>query len=247
MTSMFQPVRTRRAFEAVCDSIRAQLVRGDLKPGDRLPGERELAEVFATGRTHVREALRSLEMSGLVEARTGSNGGFFIRGGDSGGLAQTVQDMVSLEQTSIESVTEARIELACVAVRLACTRATEEDLAAIQHDIDLHVELFRLGHGSRNTRSVTQFYRLIAKSTHNPVIVMMVDALSEVIRELLARVGPRPNRDITVMRQRVLDQIRKRDAPAAMKAMSEYLQQVADYLISESAAKPAPLKTKKKF
>jgi DNA-binding GntR family transcriptional regulator len=48
------------------------------------------------------------------------------------------------------------------------------------------------------------------------------------------------------MRQRVLDQIRKRDAPAAMKAMSEYLQQVADYLISESAAKPAPLKTKKK-
>jgi DNA-binding GntR family transcriptional regulator len=78
------------------------------------------------------------------------------------------------------------------------------------------------------------------------VIVMMVDAQSEVIRELLARVGPRPNRDITVMRQRVLDQIRKRDAPAAMKAMSEYLQQVADYLISESAAKPAPLKTKKK-
>ena len=246
MTSMFQPVRTRRAFEAVCDSIRAQLGRGDLKPGDRLPGERELAEMFATGRSHVREALRSLEMSGLVEARTGINGGFFIRGGDSGGLAQTVQDMVSLEQTSIESVTEARIELACVAIRLACARATEEDLDAIQQDIDLHVELFRLGHGSRDTRSVTQFYRLIAKATHNPVIVMMVDALSEVIRELLARVDPRPDRDIMVVRQRVLDLMRKRDAPAAMDAMADYLRRVNDYLVSESAAKPATPKTKKR-
>jgi DNA-binding FadR family transcriptional regulator len=243
---MYQPVRTRRAFEAVCDSIRERVARGDLRPGDRLPGERELAEAFATGRTPVRDALRSLEMSGLVEARTGINGGFFIRGGDSGGLAQTVQDMVSLEQTSIESVTEARIELACVAVRLACARATEEDFDAIQQDIDLHVELFRTGHGSRNTRSVTHFYRLIAKATHNPVILMMVDALSEVIRELLARVDPRPNRDITVVRQRVLDLMRKRDAPAAMEAMSQYLRQVADYLASESAAKPAPLKTKKR-
>jgi DNA-binding FadR family transcriptional regulator len=243
---MFQPVRTRRAFEAVCDSIRAQLARGELHPGDRLPNERELAEMFATGRGPVREALRSLEMSGLVEARTGINGGFFIRGGDSGGLTQTVQDMVSLEQASIGSVTEARIELACVAIRLACARATEDDLAAIQHDIDLHVELFRKGHGSRNTRSVIEFYRLIAKATHNPVIVMMVDALSEVIRELLARVDPRPNEDIMVVRQRVLDLMRERDAQAAMDAMAHHLRRVNDYLVSESTARPADRKTKKR-
>ena len=41
--SLFQPVRTRRGFEAVCDRIREQLMSGELKPGDQLPGERELA------------------------------------------------------------------------------------------------------------------------------------------------------------------------------------------------------------
>ena len=44
--SLFQPVRTRRGFEAVCDRIREQLMSGELKPGDQLPGERELAERF---------------------------------------------------------------------------------------------------------------------------------------------------------------------------------------------------------
>jgi len=59
--SLFQPVRTRRGFEAVCDRIREQLMSGELKPGDQLPGERELAERFGIGRAAARDALRSLE------------------------------------------------------------------------------------------------------------------------------------------------------------------------------------------
>ncbi len=238
MSDMFQPVRTRRAFEAVCDQIRAQLMRGDLRPGDRLPGETELAERFGIGRSSVREALRSLEVSGLVEARKGIQGGFYIRTGDSSGLVQTVKDMVSLSQASLESITEARIELTSVAIRLACERATEEELDAIQRDIDHHTELFRDGQGSRNRRSVTEFYRLIAKASHNDMIVMMLDALSEVYRALLARLDPRPSKDIIVVRQRVLDLIRRRDAPAAMQAMAAYLQVVSDYLVREGKGEP---------
>jgi DNA-binding FadR family transcriptional regulator len=233
-TAIYQPVRTRRGFEAVCDRIREQLMNGELKPGDRLPGERELAARFGIGRSAARDALRSLETSRLVEARTGINGGFYIRTSGGEGLAQTVQDMVSLAQTSIESVTEARIEITCVATRLACQRATEDDLEAIQRDVDYHRELFRSGHGSRNTRSVTEFYRLIARATHNDVIVMMVDALTQVTRALVARVDPRPNEDIMVVRQRVLDLVRQRDAAAACGEMAGYLRRVADYLASES-------------
>ena len=79
--SLFQPVRTRRGFEAVCDRIREQLMSGELKPGDQLPGERELAERFGIGRAAARDALRSLEVSGVVEARKG------IRAASSSGMA----------------------------------------------------------------------------------------------------------------------------------------------------------------
>lgn len=231
---MFQPIRTRRGFEAVCDQIRQQLARGELRPGDRLPNEKDLAEQFDISRSGVREALRSLEAAGLVEARTGINGGFYIHNGNASGLTQTVQDMVSLGQLPIASVTEARIELMGVAIRLACARATEEELAAIEADIDHHTELFSTSHGSRNTKSVIEFYRLIARATHNEVIVMMVDALSEIIRILLARVDPQPRKDLMQVRRKVLALMRARDPQGAVDAMSIHLRRVSSYLESEN-------------
>jgi DNA-binding FadR family transcriptional regulator len=232
----FQRVRTRRSFEAVCDQIRQQLAKGELRPGDRLPSEKELTEQFDISRSCVREALRSLEAAGLVEVRTGIHGGFYISNGSAtaSGLAQSVQDMVSLGQISIADVTEARVELMCMAIRLACTRATEEDFAAIEADIHYHTELFRTGRGSRNTKSVVEFYRLIARATHNEVIVMMVDALSEIIRTLLARVDPQPRKDLMQVRRKVLALMRARDPEGAAKAMSAHLGRVNDYLESEN-------------
>ncbi len=233
---VFQPVRTRRSFEAVCDQIRQQLAKGELLPGHRLPSEKELAEQFDISRSGVREALRSLEAAGLVEARTGIHGGFYIsnRSATASGLTQTVQDMVSLGQVGIADVTEARVELMSMAIRLACTRATEEDFAAIEADIQHHTELFRTGIGSRNTKSVVKFYRLIAQATHNEVIVMMVDALSEIIRILLARVDPQPRKDLMQVRRKVLALMRARDSEGAAKAMSAHLRRVNDYLESEN-------------
>ena len=89
---------------------------------------------------------------------------------------------------------------------------------------------------------MTEFYRLIAQATHNPLIVMMVDALAEVWRGLLARLDPRPNKDIMVVRQRVLDQMRRRDAAAAMQAMTQHLRRVSEYLVSERDKEAVPAK-----
>ena len=148
----FSPVRTRRAFEAVCDQVRRQVADGVLQPGQRLPGERDLAQQFGVSRSGVREALRSLELAGLVEARTGATGGFFIRssgaGSASDSVTQAVRDMVALGQVPTASITEARIELTCVAIRLAARRATPAELDALEADVAHHAELFRRGRGS---------------------------------------------------------------------------------------------------
>jgi DNA-binding FadR family transcriptional regulator len=231
---VFHRVRTRRAFEAVCEQIRGQIARGDLHPGDRLPGERDLAEQFGISRVAVREALRSLEAANVVQARAGLNGGFFIHsGGNSAGITQAVQDMVALGQISMANVTEARVELMAVALRLACARATEDELDAIADDIDHHAALFRTGGGSRSSKSVIEFYRLIARATHNEVIVLMVDALSEIIRVLLASIAPQPRKDLMQLRRKVLALLRERDAQGAVDAMAQHLRRVNDYLESE--------------
>ncbi|WP_198161318.1 FadR/GntR family transcriptional regulator, partial [Variovorax sp. WDL1] len=70
----FQEVKTRRVFEEICAQIRKRLASGVLKPGDKLPAERDLAVEFKVSRPAVREALRTLEISGVVSLQKGVKG-----------------------------------------------------------------------------------------------------------------------------------------------------------------------------
>src|SRR5215831_10481200 len=74
-TLPFAPIHTRRTFEEICERIRDRLASGDLRPGDKLPAERDLAQQLGVGRNALREALRSLEISGILELRKGVKGG----------------------------------------------------------------------------------------------------------------------------------------------------------------------------
>ncbi|HEX6363602.1 MAG TPA: GntR family transcriptional regulator, partial [Albitalea sp.] len=132
----FAPIQTRRTFEEICERIRERVAAGDLKPGDKLPAERELAQQLGVGRNALREALRSLEIAGIVELRKGVKGGAFIRAGDPGRMDAVVRDMFSLGSISLSELAEARLHVQDLVVRLACERATEADYRALEAVID---------------------------------------------------------------------------------------------------------------
>lgn len=226
----FAVVKTRRAFEEIRDQIEREVAAGRLRPGDRLPAERDLAEQFGVSRTAVREALRSLEMAGIVECQKGIHGGPVIKRGDPALITRAVRDMVFLGQISTDAVTEARILVTNDAIRLACERATEEDLAAIERDIELWAELAGGGADSRRSADIVEFYRLLGRATHNEVIVMIIDSLSEIVRLLLDRVGPAPRDDVAVVRRRILRHLRARDADSAVREMTDHLQRLSRHL-----------------
>ena len=69
------PRLRRRIFEEICDQIRRDMAASKLCPGDKLPAERELAQQFGVSRNAVREALRSLEVAGIVRLQKGVKGG----------------------------------------------------------------------------------------------------------------------------------------------------------------------------
>ena len=79
MSVTFSKVPARRTFEDVIAQIRAKIASGELREGDRLPPERELSSVLGVSRNTVREALRALEHSGVIEQKPGVAGGAFIR------------------------------------------------------------------------------------------------------------------------------------------------------------------------
>jgi DNA-binding FadR family transcriptional regulator len=238
-SGLFSPVRTRRAFEAVCDQIRTQVARGTYAPGDRLPGEKELAERFKVSRSAVREAIRSLQMAGVVEAQTGVLGGWFVSRGSPQGLTQAVQDLMALGEIPVRDITRARIELTAVAIRLACENAAEEDFAAIEEDIARYAEAARPGEPLRDSVVIIRFYHLLATATHNRVIVMLVDALSEVVRAVLARIDPVPQDGVVKVRRKVLRHLRERDADKATATLTRHLNELDAYIEARTAEQSA--------
>lgn len=102
-----------RTYEGVIDSIRHMLLTGEVSPGDRLPSERELAEALGVSRPMVREALRTLEVLGVVAARRGygPGAGTFILTEPSPALATLLDMEFTLERFDLADVIDTRVML----------------------------------------------------------------------------------------------------------------------------------------
>src|SRR5579863_7023024 len=176
----FRPVRTRRAFEEICERIREQLALGVLKPGDKLPPERDLAQQLGVSRNVLREALRSLEMAGILRLRKGVKGGAFIQEGDISRMNDVMRDMLSLGSISLRELSEARIHVLDLVVRLACANARQIDLQALEANIERTELATREGRLLDRVECTREFYKLLALATGNKVIAMIMDSVTEI-------------------------------------------------------------------
>lgn len=102
-----------RTYESVIDAIRRMLIAGDVAPGDRLPSERELAVALGVSRPMVREALRTLEVLGVVAARRGQGpaAGTFVLAEPSPALATLLDMEFTLERFDLADVIDTRVML----------------------------------------------------------------------------------------------------------------------------------------
>lgn len=233
---------TPRVFEAICSQVRGQLAAGTLRPGDKLPAERDLALQCGSSRTAVREALRSLEIAGIIELRKGVKGGAFIREGDPAVVTRSFGDMVHLGRISIESLTESRAVLLDAVLRLACERAVEADLIALEHSIDRTEELTRQQRYDERRLQLVNFYRLLAQATRNEVMVIIVDAVTDILLVILQRDGVVPRAETMTAHREIVQCLRRRDADKACALMQRHFKALHAHLLARPAAKRAAAK-----
>jgi len=222
----FRPVATRRAFEEIASQIRGRLARRALRAGDRLPPERELAEQFHVSRNTLREALRSLEIAGLLELKKGATGGAFIKEGGGDAAVAGLADLYHLGAIKPEHLTEARIVIGTEVARLACLRRTPADLAALRRNVEEAEAATAEGDVARRAAVNYEFHRLLARAAQNPVLIVLTDALMEMTRHFVERIGYMPNRYVMPSRRRLLDCLERRDGGAAAKEMAAMLKRL---------------------
>ncbi len=224
MSRPSKPPLKPRAFEEVCERIRARLAAGKLKPGDKLPPERELSEQLKVSRSALREALRSLEIAGVITLRKGVKGGAFIQAGDPANMTRVMQDLVHLGAISLGDLTEARLLIQSGIVRLACDRATEADIEAIGSNIELTAEMSRLGRGEERRAAIADFYRLLALATHNEILKILVDSITDILVRFLRGVPEDTELPgLIAHRRRFYRHLKARDAARAALEMDDHL------------------------
>jgi GntR family transcriptional repressor for pyruvate dehydrogenase complex len=216
----FQIVRTRRTFEEVTAQVRDLLFQGSLKTGDRLPPERELSALLGIGRPALREALRALEASGLIELRKGKTGGAFIAVSSSRVVSDGMSDMLRLGNVSVEELFEAREWFLSALVRPVCRRITTEEIDRLRKNVAQAELLHDQGLFLDRIEQNFIFYTLLAQASRNPVAVMVVDSLTVTLRALIDRVGSDLSPHFFANRRDLIGALESRDEEKAATLMA---------------------------
>lgn len=191
-----------RAWRVVLERIETDLLEGRLGPGDRLPSERELAATLGVGRSSVREALRVLEVMGLLRTATGSGptSGAIITATPQGGLSALLRLQVAAQGFPLDDVVSTRLVLEAAVVEALASdpeRSTGDArvVLAAMESADLSASEF--------LALDAQLHLALAEASGNLVIAAMMAGLRTSI-ESYVQVGAErvPDWDATASRLR---------------------------------------------
>jgi GntR family transcriptional repressor for pyruvate dehydrogenase complex len=235
-TSAFRPVRSGRAFEAVVEQIRAALKAGRYHVGEQLPPERELATVFGVSRTVVREAVRVLELSGLLIVRHGGTPGVFVAPSPPQPLSLALRTLLRDEEFTIQELFGVNIFIERSIAEEAARLVTPQDLDDLLANIQASKRVFE--QGGRPFQEDVDFHRRLVRVLGNRLLTNLEWALGDTAR----RVGdqgqddPRFFRTIIRQHQQILSALRARSPARAGKAMTMHLKTMETFFLFHAEA-----------
>ena len=227
-------IKRRRLHEEIVQQIQELVRDGSLKHGDRLPPERELAERLQVGRSSLREAMRALELQGLVVSRPGA--GTFINTGRLDSVASIIASCLADPGDMLRDIFEMRRVLEPAIAALAAERATEEDIRNME--TILEEQSHQVARGESGVEGDSAFHFAIAQATYNVALIKVVMAVGDILRQSRDQSLQSPGRaQRSLDSHRVmLDIIRRRDVEGAQRAMEHHISVVEPASIPEPAA-----------
>jgi DNA-binding FadR family transcriptional regulator len=231
---VFRPARPRRAFEEIIGQIQTMVEDGTLRPGDRLPPERTLAEQFAVSRNTVREALRMLEIAGVVQLKRGASGGSFITSPSTALATDQLSDALQVTDFSLANVVETLRDLSSITATAAIDRMSEDDMARLEANVQRAAELTNAGEWEEKMRVHLEFYTIMAQATDNPVLALLVRTLLGVLEKLIPRVGLTHDDSVVKSRRALLKALRARDSEAAVTELARHFTKLHEMWLSGS-------------
>ena len=223
LKSEFETVRRDKVYEGVAKQIE-RLILKKLRPGDKLPSERELAEMLVVSRSSIRDAIRSLELMGMVEPRQGA--GTIVREISSDSLVNPLADALQRKEKRIGELLDFRKMLEPPLAARAATRVSADEISEMEGILERQED--KLRRGESTIAEDSEFHYAVALASGNSVVLKVLDVLMDLLRDSRERslqVAGRPQKSLDGHR-RILVAIKRNDAEAAKVAMRRHIENV---------------------
>ena len=216
--------------ELVMDSLLKAMEAGTIRVGEELPPERDLAEALGISRNSLRECLAIMSFMGIVENR--GNRKILVKNADRFRKARSLIGL-SYSQDTFEDFMEFRRTNEREIARLACIRATEEDLERLRNSVE------RLEADATDFEADVDFHVNLAYASHNTIFAAMLNYVNSLILELRMRFFEREeyHGKTAEAHRRIYEAVKARDEELAVYQMGRHLKIIENYDDSTQTAK----------
>jgi GntR family transcriptional regulator, transcriptional repressor for pyruvate dehydrogenase complex len=224
ISELFEPLSGGRMSREIVSQILPLIRNGRLKPGDRLPAERELSQTFGVSRVTVRDALRVLEVMGLVEIRVGSAGGAFVTVPSTDVVGEGVVNMLALREVNPDQLAETRAMLELAVLDLVLARITDEEIEDLRELCRRSRELAEAG--TYDPHLSNEFHARLARCTHNDAVALLGESFAGPLSMADLRAKERPGRtflDSVNEHTDLVEAIAAGDASRARRILRDHL------------------------
>ncbi|ARP83439.1 GntR family transcriptional regulator [Bordetella genomosp. 8] len=231
------PGKSKRA-DLVAEEIKRLITERDLRPGDKLPRENELQQLFGVSKSTMREALKSLEVQGLVTISTGPAGGGRIVEVTLDRTFQLMQNYLFFKEVTIDDIYTVRKMLEPELAAGAVPHLTDADFDALMHSIECcDPSSGRTADVVAQRKEDLNFHDILAMANPNPFLRFTCQLINEMLRQLTVFENDTPTRTQrrfgeanAHVHQAIVDAARQRDVDTVRRLMSEHMVEASGFV-----------------
>ncbi|MGY2799506.1 GntR family transcriptional regulator, transcriptional repressor for pyruvate dehydrogenase complex [Ewingella americana] len=236
-----EPTRRKRTDEIV-DAIKESIISDNLLPGDRLPQEKDLITRYAAGKGTVREALKSLEVQGLIRTKTGPGGGAFIESMTETRAMSLLSNYLFTRQLSIGNIYALRKALEPLVAVSAIDNIDAKGFEQLHQLITVYDhEPADEAERWEQRMAELDFHGVVASYSDNVLLAFICHFLQRLLKDLAVckdiYLRPEPvERSVGINYQyRLIEAMRRKDADLVTQVMTEHMQHAEDAMLSLEA------------
>lgn len=228
---MFKKISNNKVYNQIITQIKENIRSGNLQKGDRLPSERSMSDQMGVSRATIREALRSLEIMGIIKCIQGE--GNFICDNLDNSLIEPLTMMFMLNQGKLNEVNELRRALELEAVKLASERISQESLQLIE---ELCETIVSSNNEDERAEADKKFHYEIARASGNIFIMNILSASSSLIESFIKDVRTMilmEDENIDVINQHhrgIVEGLKNSDSKLALKYMKAHMDMINSFV-----------------